>query len=195
MHRFQPADYRTFLRLWASSPKMVGAIAPSGKMLATLITSEIGEHSGPLIELGAGTGVFTHALIDRGVREEDLTLIEFNKDFAEMLRSRFPRANVLEIDASKMLNCAVFEKASYGAVISGLPLLNFPLHRNIVILKNAFELLRPGAAYYQFTYGLKCPVPRRVLDRLGLRARKIGTALLNIPPASVYRINTRRLRR
>jgi phospholipid N-methyltransferase len=46
----------------------------------------------------------------------------------------------------------------------------------------------PDAALYLFTYGRRCSVPVEVLERLGLAAEYFGTALLNLPPASVYRI-------
>ncbi len=35
------------------------------------------------------------------------------------------------------------------------------------------------------------PVPRTILDRLGLKATRVGRALRNLPPASVYRITER----
>jgi phospholipid N-methyltransferase len=46
----------------------------------------------------------------------------------------------------------------------------------------------PDAALYLFTYGRRCSVPVEVLEKLGLVAERFGTALLNLPPASVYRI-------
>jgi phospholipid N-methyltransferase len=51
--------------------------------------------------------------------------------------------------------------------------------------------MRPTASFYQFTYGPRCPVPRPILDRLGLKAVRIGGTVRNIPPASVYRITQR----
>ena len=75
-----------------------------------------------------------------------------------------------------------------GAVVSGLPLLNFPEKKVSAILAAAFGNLREGAAFYQFTYGMQCPIPRALLDRLGLQANCMGRVLLNVPPASVYRI-------
>lgn len=38
---------------------------------------------------------------------------------------------------------------------------------------------------------MSCPVPRPVLDRLGLRAKLVDRALLNVPPAAVYRLTRR----
>jgi phospholipid N-methyltransferase len=59
------------------------------------------------------------------------------------------------------------------------------------ILAAAFGCLRSGGALYQFTYGLSCPVRRPYLDRLGLKAVRVGRAVRNVPPATVYRISRR----
>ena len=58
-------------------------------------------------------------------------------------------------------------------------------------LGGAFSYVRPGGAFYQFTYGMSCPIPRPVLDRLGLRATLVDRAFLNVPPAAVYRLTRR----
>ncbi len=78
-----------------------------------------------------------------------------------------------------------------GAVVSGLPLLSLPRRTVIRILLSAFRHLRVDGAFFQFTYGPGCPVPSVVLDRLGLRAQRIGRCIANLPPATVYRISRR----
>lgn len=181
-------DVLPFLRAWSAAPLSVGAIAPSGPALADLITREITPASGPIVELGPGTGVFTRALLARGLSEEDLTLVELGADFAQMLRSRFPLARVLEVDAARLGKLGLYAGPTVGAVVSGLPLLNLPPKKVYGILAGAFEIMRPNGAFYQFTYGARCPVPRPMLERLGLRAIRIGRAFANIPPATVYRI-------
>lgn len=143
---------------------------------------------GPVLELGPGTGVFTRALLGRGVPESDLTLIECGADFARMLEDRFPAARVLEMDAAHLVHHQIYIGTPVEAVVSGLPLLSIPARKVMSILAGAFTYLRPEGSFYQFTYGPRCPVPALVLDRLGLRATRIGRALLNIPPAAVYRI-------
>jgi phosphatidylethanolamine/phosphatidyl-N-methylethanolamine N-methyltransferase len=184
-------DFLSFFLAWASAPRRVGAISPSGNALAELITSEIDPASGPVIELGPGTGVFTYKLLKRGVRQQDLTLIEYGSDFTRLLELRFPGARVLWMDAGRLANSDLFEGAPVGAVISGLPLLNMSTRKVINILGGAFSYLKPGGAFYQFTYGLSCPVPRPVLDRLGLKATLLNRALTNVPPAAVYRLTRR----
>lgn len=185
------SDVLSFIRSWRNDPLRVGAIVPSGEALAEVITRGIGVDCGPVVELGPGTGVFTRALLGRGVRERDLTLIECDFDFVRLLKERFPEARVLGMDAARMDSLEFPESAGAAAVISGLPLLAMSPRKVFAILAAAFGCLRSGGALYQFTYGLNCPVRRPFLDRLGLKATRVGRALLNVPPATVYRITRR----
>ncbi|QQA41172.1 class I SAM-dependent methyltransferase [Pelagovum pacificum] len=185
------SDLRRFLRSWAADPLQVAAISPSGTALARLITREIDVHHAPVLELGPGTGVFTRALIDRGLAPADLTLVELGAEFAALLGDRFPGVRIVRADAARIVPQLLFPEQKAGAVISGLGLLSMPPRRVLAILANAFDCLRPDGYVYQFTYGPMCPVPRPILDRLGLKARRIGGTWRNLPPASVYRISRR----
>jgi phospholipid N-methyltransferase len=183
------SDFLHFFRSWISNPLRVAAIAPSGDSLAKLMTKEIAAPDGPVIELGPGTGVFTRALLARGIGEADLTLIEFGNEFIGALQSRFPAARILNMDAAQLEEQGIFEGEPVGAVVSGLPLLSMPPAKIAAIMSGAFSYLRPGGAFYQFTYGPRCPVPRPILDRLGLQSAYIGGTVRNLPPAAVYRIS------
>jgi len=185
------ADFSRFLRAWISNPMRVAAVAPSSDALARVMTREITPGMGPVLELGPGTGVFTRALLARGIPETELTLVEFGQDFARVLEARFPRARILSMDAALLAEQAIFEERPVGAAISGLPLLTMPPEKAAAIVAGVFHYMRPGGALYQFTYGPRCPVSRATLDRLGLQAVRVGGAIWNIPPAGVYRITRR----
>lgn len=185
------ADMRAFFRAFAANPLQVASIVPSGQALAALMTSEISRDTGPILELGPGTGVFTRAALGRGVYEENLTLVEFDPDFAQLLQLRFPDARVLCMDAQRLTQRHLYAGSPVGAVLSGLPLLSMSPRRVMAILDGAFAYLQPGGNFYQFTYGPRCPVPRQILDRLGLKAVRVGRTLKNVPPATVYRVSQR----
>ena len=185
------AEALGFFQAWLKNPLRVAAIAPSSRSLANLITSEISHNTGPVIELGPGTGAFTRALIARGVRQEDLALIEFGSEFAAALHFHYPRARTLWMDAARLRAVDLFDGRAAGAVVSGLPLLSMPPRKVISILTGAFRKMEPDGALYQFTYGPRCPVSLRLLDHLGLEAERIGGTLANLPPAAVYRIRRR----
>lgn len=189
--RQKKSDVLSFLRSRKENPEKVGAVLPSGDALAKLITREIDASHAPVIELGAGTGVFTRALIAQGVPESELTLIDSGPNFLEMLRERFPRANVVEADASRLAGHNLYPTRTVGAVVSGLPLLSMSPRKIMGVLTDSFHYLREGGAFYQFTYGPRCPVPKQILERLGLQQKRIGRTLRNLPPATVYRITRR----
>jgi phospholipid N-methyltransferase/membrane protein DedA with SNARE-associated domain len=189
--RQHAADDFAFFRAWLKAPLRVAAVVPSGRALAAAITAEIGPDSAPVIELGPGTGAFTRALIARGIPESQLALVEAGPDFAALLRDRFPGAQVLCMNAARLGAADPFDGEKAGAVVSGLPVLSMPPKTVIGILNGAFGHLRPDGAFYQFTYGPRCPIPRAILDRLGLKAVRIGRAVANVPPAAVYKITRR----
>jgi phosphatidylethanolamine/phosphatidyl-N-methylethanolamine N-methyltransferase len=177
-----------FFGAWLRSPLRVAAIAPSSTALARLMTAEISGSTGPVIELGPGTGPFTRALLARSVREEDLALVEFGEPFARALSLAFPHAQTLCIDAAELDTVDLFGGRYAGAVVSGLPLLSMPEKKVEAILRSAFGKLSTDGAFYQFTYGPRCPVSLAVLERLGLKAERISGTFANLPPASVYRL-------
>lgn len=164
------ADTLTFFRAWLSDPLRVASVVPSGERLAELITRDIDPARGPVLELGPGTGVFTRALVRRGVMPRDLTLVEMGTEFADMLALRYPEATIMRLDAASLPRLRRPAPRLHGAAISGLPLLSMPPAKVLRILAGTFRLLAPEAGLYQFTYGRRCPVPARVLDRLGLTA-------------------------
>ncbi|MDC7811136.1 SAM-dependent methyltransferase [Sphingomonas koreensis] len=185
-----PLDGIRFFTAWLGNPLSVAAIAPSSKALAQLITRDIDAQTGPVLELGPGTGVFTQALLDRGVAERDLTLVEYDDGFARLLKRRFPQANILSIDAAELAEHRSPSEL-FGAAVCGLGLLNMKRAKVEAILRAAFMRMHGGAPLYLFTYGRNCPVPDAVLERLDLDAVRVATIRRNIPPASVYRIVSR----
>jgi phospholipid N-methyltransferase len=141
--------------------------------------------------LGAGTGAFTRALLTRGIDQRQLVLVEGNGVFAGSLALRFPQARTLRMDAAQIKAIELFGWHAAGAIVSGLPLLSMPPKKVIAILEGAFLQLRADGSFYQFTYGPRCPVKRALLDRLGLKANRVGRTVANLPPATVYRIRRR----
>lgn len=183
------SDQVTFLRGWVCDRLRIAAIAPSGLALAHLITREISVDNAPVIELGPGTGVFTRRLIQRGIPQQKLVLIESSSAFTDLLSRRFPSAKVLCQDASEMQPTDQSRIGPAGAVVSGLPLVSMSARKIISVLRFAFSLLQQDASFYQFTYKLRCPVPQTILDRCGLTATRIGSTFINMPPAVVYKIS------
>jgi phosphatidylethanolamine/phosphatidyl-N-methylethanolamine N-methyltransferase len=138
---------------------------------------------GPVLELGPGTGVVTGAILARGIAPQRLTTIEYDSDFATMVAARYPGVHVINGDAfdlEKTLGARSKEK--FAAVLSSMPLVNFPMAMRRALIGDIFRRLQPGAPFIQFSYRLGSPVPPPG-DASVTRAAFI---LLNVPPARVW---------
>lgn len=180
----------TFFRQWLKNPLRVAAVAPSSAELAAAMIAELPDDAARVIELGGGTGAITRALLDAGIRDQDLLVLELNEELHAHLQVRFPRVPVLLGDA-RMLPALAREQGYLGdgpadAVVSGLGLLAMPHPLQRDILAAAFQCLRPGGVFVQFTYGPAAPVADAVARQLSLRVRRGEFVLRNVPPATVY---------
>lgn len=138
-----------------------------------------------ILEVGAGTGSITAALLDRGVRPDRLFVIERDAHFASYLQSKFPRVRVRcgdALDAASILSSAGVGKIH--TVLSSLPIRNFKPEDQVAILKAMLNTLAPKGEIVQYTYAPNCPVPAA---RLGLKAECLGRVWMNLPPAAVWR--------
>lgn len=189
----------TFFRQWLKNPLSIAAISPSSQRLAQLMIDELPQGAKRVVELGGGTGVFTHALLKAGIVPADLLVLELNEALHQHLRKRFPDAHVVCGDARELVTLAERDGYSDGgpadAVVSGLGLLSMPRPMQQAILEAAFGVLRPEGRFIQFTYGPTSPVPREVLAELGLGVRRANVAWRNVPPATVYVYTRSRSRR
>ena len=98
--RHKVLDEVRFLKNWIDKPLMTGAVAPSSPQLARLMAAQVDPATpGHVVELGPGTGVVTHALLDRGLDPDRIVSIEYNPDFCKLLRRRFPGVGFVHGDA------------------------------------------------------------------------------------------------
>jgi phosphatidylethanolamine/phosphatidyl-N-methylethanolamine N-methyltransferase len=178
-------DEVRFIRSWLERPLSTGAVTPSGRVLARTMARYVSPGmAGPVVELGPGTGPVTEALIAKGIAPERLVLVEFNPTFCQLLRTRFPAATVVQGDAYGMrrLLTGLLQQPA-AAIVSGLPLVTKPVRLRLRLLRDALELLRPGAPFVQFTYAVVPPIPNRLA---GVRAEASERIWKNMPPARVW---------
>ena len=185
--QIHPARFRQFFWNWMQDPFAIGAVAPSGRTLARLMVGGL-RPGARVMELGAGTGTVTRAILDTGVKQSDLYLVERHAVFARLLRQRFPHAVLLHEDATALTEQARELADSIDFIVSGLPLVLFSQTQKRQLLVQSFDLLKSTGMFHQFTYGGRCPIRRSMLEGLGLKAALHGIAPFNVPPAFVYRI-------
>jgi phosphatidylethanolamine/phosphatidyl-N-methylethanolamine N-methyltransferase len=178
-------DEVRFLRSWIEKPLHMGAVMPSGRLLARTMAQYVDPHSeAPVIELGPGTGAITNALIEHGVDQKRLVLVEYNPGFCALLRERYPHAKVVQGDAYKLRD-SLWEvlKGPASAVVSGLPLVTKPMLTRLRLIRDAFVALSPGAPFVQFTYSVVPPIPKSLP---GVSTEASERIWMNLPPARVW---------
>jgi len=180
-----------FLKRWLRRPFAVGAVVPSGRLLAEAMArttfAEMKGREGHVIELGAGTGEVTKALLGAGIPAHRLALVERDPELASFLRRHFAGPRIVEGDAARLPRILAEQGiGSVSAVVSSLPLLSLPADVVRGIVEGVFDALPRGGALVQFTYGPAQPVPRRLSQSLRLVGTRGPRIWRNMPPAVVW---------
>lgn len=181
----QAANAALFFRRWLANPLQMGSVIPSSPALCQRIASLVRRDSDEFVlELGAGTGVVSRALLAAGVPPDRLVVVEIVPDMAAHLRGVLPGVNVICGDAFELAK-ALPESwhGKIGTAICGIPLVLLPIEQQRRFV-DAVEAVAPGRGFLLYTYCITSPLPYR---KLRLAARREAWTPLNVPPASVWR--------
>ncbi|MCW5748737.1 MAG: ribose ABC transporter permease [Alphaproteobacteria bacterium] len=188
-------DRAVFLKRWLRRPLGMGSVTPSSRALGRAMARAALEHLAPdrvVIELGAGTGSITRALLSAGLPDHRLVPVELDPELHEHLAHAFPSLRPLLGDAARLPDLlAAHGVTRVGAVVSGLPLLAMPAPVVEAIVTAIVAVLPPHGALVQFTYGPASPVPAELVRRLHLEATRGKRVWSNLPPAVVWRFTRR----
>ncbi|WP_198377228.1 class I SAM-dependent methyltransferase [Neoroseomonas rubea] len=180
-----PGGIGLFLRRWLANPLQMGSVVPSSPALGKKVAALVAR--GPeevVVELGAGTGAISRALLAGGVPPERLVVVEIVPEMARHLSRALPGVTVIEGDAfalAEALPAALHGRI--GTAICGIPLVLLPIARQRAFV-DAVEAVAPGRGFLLYTYCVTSPLPWKAL---GLTARREAFTPLNLPPASVWR--------
>jgi phosphatidylethanolamine/phosphatidyl-N-methylethanolamine N-methyltransferase len=180
------SDTTLFLQEWLVNPQRTGSVVPSSRQLAAAMARWLPANPESFVlELGPGTGAVTDALLKHGLREDRLIAIDNNPNLTKLLHKRFPQAQIITGDAWQMdtlLHNLRVPVESVGAVISSLPLLNFPMEQAEALAQKIRDVLEPQGNWVQYSYRIDKLRPRGA-STFRLHASKI--VWLNLPPARV----------
>jgi phosphatidylethanolamine/phosphatidyl-N-methylethanolamine N-methyltransferase len=153
----------------------------TARRMASIIDTKSGL---PVLEVGPGTGVITKAILSLGVKPSDLYTVEYSHDFVTHLRRNYPGVNVIEGDGFN-LDKTLGDKSGmvFDSVVSGVPLLNFPVKRRVAYLENLLSRIPHGRPVVQLTYGPKSPIPPGFGD---YTVEHFHFILRNIPPTQLW---------
>jgi len=174
-----------FAREAFANPREIGAVVPSSPALARRMARFVpSTPSGLVVELGAGTGVVTEALLDQGIPPHRLIAVELSASLARVLRNRFVDVQVLAGDAANLRRLLRRSGADLQSgpvtIVSSLPLRSLPAPKVSTILREISALIRTEGRWIQYTYAL---AHRRVPH--GFARNQSSFVWGNIPPARV----------
>ena len=175
---------RLFFKRWLQEPKQLGTLAPISQSLATraaaLIRYPLGKK---VVEIGAGTGRLTRALLAGGVLPENLTAVELDAQFYQFLKAVLPKINAIHGDASHLpdlLPSDLIGQVDY--VFSVIPLMYLPQDQRDKIIEASFKVLRPGGKLYHVCYSPVSPFK----GQSEIVSQRIVSKWLNLRPGFVW---------
>ncbi len=174
-----------FFRRWIANPLQMGSVVPSSPALCRRVAAQVSRRPDQaVLELGAGTGVISRALLAAGVPADRLIVVEIVPAMAAHLRRVLPGVQVLEGDARLLPD--LVPRAFHGrigSVVCGIPLVLLPLAEQRRFI-DAIQAVAPGTGFLHYSYCVTSPLPWR---KHGLAAKREAWTPLNFPPASVWR--------
>eukprot|EP01037_Dinobryon_pediforme_P014869 gene14869-15006_t len=145
----------------------MGTLAPITPRLAKLVASLVSNPSDLIVEIGAGTGRLTRALLAEGVKPKNLALVELDPEFCVFLKETLKDApecknsmpHIIEGDATKLPEIIPESfKGKVSTVVSAIPFMYLPTIVREQIVKSSFDVLKPTGSILHVTYNPKSPL-------------------------------------
>ncbi len=178
-------SFLTFGGELLNNPGPVGSAVPSSRFLARRIASFLSRSpKGYVVELGAGTGAITAALLNHGIPGNRLISVERSETMVKLLQRRFPSVNVALGDAAALRTLLevylTAEPREVSYVVSSLPLRSLPEADVRSIMTEIGHVLHKDGKLVQYTYDLR-RTPHRCLS--GFKRCHTTVVWANFPPA------------
>ncbi|EDZ97656.1 conserved hypothetical protein [Burkholderia sp. H160] len=147
--------------------------------------AEEAENFDAIVEVGAGTGAITEALVKRN-SEARLVVFELSEKLADGLQARFPRAEVIAGAFHENVS-ALHNLPPKTVVVSALPFRSLPPRTVRPTVEALTDVLRVDQArcLVQFSYRSRAPFTAPA----DFSWRKVCTVWRNAPPANVWELH------
>ena len=172
-----------FLRAFGTHPRRVGAVLPtSRRAVRDMLDMADLSSAGLVVELGAGTGVYTREILDRVAPDARVVAFERDPRLAQLLTERWhdPRLQVRCDSAENLLDYLKDDRAD--VIVSGLPFTSLESEVRRRILDQLVQALRPEGVALVLQYSAFIQGELRRL----FPSVKRRVSLLNVPPAVLF---------
>lgn len=179
------ADKLVFLQEFLKHPLQVGSIIPSSRYMERRIIEAAGISSANVVvELGAGTGGVTRAILRALPQDAKLLVIEINSNFHTLLKRIEDDRLIAHLGSAFELKDIIssYDLQAPNVVISGIPFSTMRRSAGTQILKAISSQLSPNGRFvaYQFRSNRVAALCQPILGH-----EQATTEFLNIPPMRV----------
>jgi len=180
------SNKKKFRKQFWKQKRTIGSIVPSSRFLTKKVLQNIDfKNDKIIVELGPGTGVFTHEIIQNMASDCVLIVFEVNDVFFHNLSEEIDdqRVHLIHDSATKInQHLKDLNIRRPDVIISSLPLSAFPSTLRQSILYSTYNTLNAGGKFIQFQYSLQM---KTFLQKLYIQVQ-LSFALFNVPPAFIY---------
>jgi phospholipid N-methyltransferase len=172
-----------FFRSFLANPRAVGAILPtSRRTVRDMLDMANLEQARVVVELGAGTGVYTEEVLKRLRPDARFLALETDAELVSMLSGRFddPRLRIIHGSAENVEEHLEGEKVD--VIVSGIPFTSLPVPVKKNIFKEITRILAPEGVMVAIQYST---MVQRDLDRYFASVQRRFSPL-NVPPAFLF---------
>lgn len=181
--KFMEFNRIAFFLKFISEPQKIGSFTPSSRFLTRKIFYNLPwDNLNTIVELGAGTGIFTRYIAMH--KKDSCRIVVIEQD--SVMRGR------LEFEYPEMIFGSQAENLPYilqyaalpkvDCIVSGLPFACFSQDLRKCILDGIYASLKTEGRFVAFQYSLQM----RSLLKQYFRTVEIGFEFFNFPPAFVY---------
>ncbi len=185
-----PINYKVdgglvFIQEFLKHPLQIGSIIPSSRYLERRIVATAGIASANIVvELGAGTGGITRAILRAMPQHAKLLSIEVNPHFHTLLKDIEDDRLILHLGSAYELKeiISLYDLGAPNVVISGIPFSTMNPGTGTQILKAISSQITPNGRFVAYQ------VSNRVatLCQPFLGSGQTTTEFLNIPPMRIF---------
>lgn len=182
--RVKPARW-AFFRAFLKAPSVVASIVPSSPFVGRRVARAAGADSaGVLVELGAGTGGVTGALLEAMPADARLIAVERSSEMLRALEGIDDSRLELVHGCASTIPDVLAERGldHADAVVSGIPFSYLPEDRVRKIAPAIRDCLAPGGRFVAYQ------VTNRVVDYMQplMGPPAVEIEVRNVPPLRVY---------
>jgi phosphatidylethanolamine/phosphatidyl-N-methylethanolamine N-methyltransferase len=194
-------SYALFIREYIRNPRRTASVCPSSPALSRAMAEAVDfSRARTVVELGAGTGAVTRALLDRLGPDGRLYAFDNNAAFVEHLKQSFPDPRLISIhgQAGELKQTLLARGVIQAdAIVSSLGFTSMEPSDRSGLLNHIASCLRPEGVLIQYQYHSSrwqwltagkshWPFEAEELLKTCFRAVVTKDVLWNIPPARVF---------